>query len=125
LEIADKAGFNLKRLLGFHVEQNNRSGFMHWDEERFSHAKRVARVKDRGGFRMHGQSASQAFRGQGSIAYMKCQMKFAEDFQRIDPSLELPSLIPEQSSARAGDRKKFPGPHRAREFEGLRRGLGW
>src|SRR6266404_3013987 len=124
LKISDEGGFDLERLFGFDVQQNDGARLAHWDEERFSNREIVARVDECCGFRVDDQRADQAFGCHGATVYVKGQMKAPEDFQRIDPGFHLSAFVAEQAGAHADYGKEFPRANRAREFERWRRLLG-
>ena len=63
LEIAEEAGFDLERMFGFDVEEDDCAGFVHRDEQRFADREGVAGVGDGGGFRADADGARERFGG--------------------------------------------------------------
>ena len=114
LKIAHEARFDFERLLGFHIEQDDRARFFHRDKKGFAHGERVAAVDDGARFRPNNDRARQRFRWNDAIALVKSQMEFAQKLQRIDPRFHASGFVPEQSRARSDYRQKLPRPHGSR-----------
>jgi hypothetical protein len=54
-------GFDFERLLGFNVEENDRSLRVDGDEKRFAQGEGVAGIEDGGGFRANRESTGKSF----------------------------------------------------------------
>src|SRR5260370_41427360 len=93
LEVWCESSLNLQRLLCLNVEQHYRTRFVNGNEQCLAHSKRVSRVKNTGGLRAHGESPRQAFRRQRPAANVECEMKLAEDLERIDPCSHPSSVV--------------------------------
>ena len=122
MEITMEDRFDFEGLLRFDVEDDDCALLVDGNEERFAHGESVAGVENGGGFGAHGECAGQRFRWENAAFGEKIQMEFTKDFQRIDPGFHFAAFVSKQGGALAGDGKKFPGAHGAREFN-RRRGF--
>ena len=115
-----KKCFDFQGLLGFHLEKNHGSLFLHGNEKGFAHRERVSCIKNRRGLRPHRNRPRQRLSRQVSSFGMKFQMKFAKDFQRVHPRFHPAGFISQQARASSRNGQKFPGAHRARKLETVR-----
>src|ERR1700719_5232314 len=114
LEVWRECRLDLKRLLGFDIQQDHSSRFVDGHAQSLTHPEGVPDIQDRCRLRTNRQCPRQALRWKGSISQVKRQVKLTEDLQGVNPCLEATGLAPEQSCARSDHRQKLPRADRAR-----------
>ena len=90
-----KHRFDLERLLGFDVQQDDGALGVHRHKKSLAHREGVAGIKNGGGFRAHGEDSRKRVGGENSAFGEEIQMKFAEKFQRINPRFHFAGFISE------------------------------
>src|SRR5579864_1429172 len=108
LEVRGECHLDLKGLLGFDLQQNHSSRFIHGHAQSLPHPEGIPNIKNRGRLRTNRQCPRQALRRQGSISHVKREVKLTEDLQGVNPCLQATRLVPEQSRARSHYRQKLP-----------------
>src|SRR6266567_3490340 len=116
LEVAIERGLDLQRMRGFNFESNDCSRIAHRDEQSFLYRKRVACINNCARLRTNRNGPYKRFGRKGTAVHQKMHMKIAKDFERVDPGLQIATLVSEQASSHAGGAEKFPRPGVAGKF---------
>src|SRR5579864_6442882 len=89
LKVGFKGDFNLERPLGLNIESDHCPRFMNGNKKRLANLERAVAIDDSGRLGSGNYRPCKWLGGQNSPVNMKSQLKIAQNFQRIDPGLEL------------------------------------